>query len=505
MNELSSWLGVRTRWWAAAVLGVGASAFAATRIDTVFGGPRTVFGVTVLGGLLAVAMSVRVLLTAHIEDNAELGLLGGFFVALSLLLAVRGILTPGVVFQTGDAAATAGFWALPWACIGAVPLLLSRTAFGRLVGRVWRVYVIAHASATNALVLGLLAVPDRVPVPSAGDGRPQLVEAICVGVCLALSLRQVRRSAIGRPESVSLVGIGFLLVGAAALIPASWTNPGASTAVFGFWFADGCAVVGVVLGAIGCLAAYRVSGVLGDLLRPLRTLDPLGVLDVAIDPTFRQFARDVAGNDEITRAHVVRSAELSVRVGRGMKLRRSALREVALGALLHDIGRSVIPDDVVNRPGRLNDAEMALVRTHAAEGATLVLQSSVLAGVAPIVRHHHERVDGGGYPDGLAANDIPLGARIVAACDAYDALSSNRAYRSGMGSDRAFAILREHAGSQWDENVVAVLVDVLTVPKRADDLAPDKVEGAFDPRLAISDPREHRCVCGDALPETVQV
>lgn len=505
MHDWSSWLAARHRWWAACTVGVVLCSLAAARLDTHVGTPTVVLGASIAGGLLATALAVRMLLRAHADDNAELGLLGGFCISLSMLLLTRGVLTPGVLVKSGDPAATAGFWALPWACVGALPLGMARLAFGRLVGRVWRVYVIAHASVTNLLVLALVVAPGRVPVPTAADGQSHVIELVCFAACLVLSAREVRRSAIGRSEGVSLVAVGLILSGAPALIPASWTNPGASTAVFGCWFADAVSVLGVALVAITSVKVYRTSGTLGELLRPLQSLDPLGVLDIAVDHTFRRFVQELETQDEMTREHVVRSAELSVRVGRGLQLRRTQLREVALGALLHDVGRSAIPDEIVNRPGRLNDDEMEIVRTHAAEGAKIVSQSVVLSCVAPIVRHHHERVDGGGYPDKLAGADIPLGARIVAACDAYDALSSNRAYRSGMGSERAFAILREHAGSQWDEAVVEALVAVLTVPKRADDAAPEKIEGAFDPRLAIADPNARRCVCGDALPETVLV
>lgn len=134
------------------------------------------------------------------------------------------------------------------------------------------------------------------------------------------------------------------------------------------------------------------------------------------------------------------------------------------------------------------------MKLHTAAGEALVIESTVLAPIGPIVRGHHERVDGNGYPDGLADDAIPLAARIVSVCDAYDAMAHTRQYRVGMGNDRAVAVLREHAGSQWDPLVVDALVVVLS--------RDDGVSNALDDvgRTAPDGEVARFCGCEDALP-----
>lgn len=129
--------------------------------------------------------------------------------------------------------------------------------------------------------------------------------------------------------------------------------------------------------------------------------------------------------------------------------------------MLHDVGKLGVDDGVLNKAGRLSPDEYEHVKTHTLIGEQLVAQSPLLAPIAPIVRHHHERVDGNGYPDRLAGEEIPLLARIVSVCDAYDAMVHTRQYRTGMATTTARHILLEHAGSQWDERVVTGFLDVL--------------------------------------------
>lgn len=161
-----------------------------------------------------------------------------------------------------------------------------------------------------------------------------------------------------------------------------------------------------------------------------------------------------------------------------------------MGALLHDIGKLGIDDSVLMKPGRLTSDEYALIQHHTIIGAELLRAVPSLAAVAPIVRAHHERLDGNGYPDRLVGDAIPLEARIVAVCDAYDAISNTRHYRQGMGHDRAIAILHEHSGTQWDTRIVETVANVT---------ARDPV-GIFD-TVGHADPA---CSCADALPESVQ-
>ena len=204
--------------------------------------------------------------------------------------------------------------------------------------------------------------------------------------------------------------------------------------------------------------AYRSVGSLPKILRPVTVHDPLTALELGLDDVVRGFVADIDRKDQITRDHVVRTAELAMRVGSEMGLSADRLHVLGLGALLHDLGKVAVPGHILKKAGRLTDEETTIMRTHTIVGADMVASSNVLHAVAGVVRHHHERVDGGGYPFGLVGATIPIEARIVSACDAFDAMANSRQYRQGMGVAKAVSILREHQGSQWDEAVVDSLV-----------------------------------------------
>src|SRR3954447_23727582 len=139
---------------------------------------------------------------------------------------------------------------------------------------------------------------------------------------------------------------------------------------------------------------------------------------------------------------------------------------VRRAAELHDVGKIAIDPEIVNKPGPLDDEEWAQMRLHTIIGDDLLLAAPPLRAVAPLVRASHERWDGGGYPDGVAGEDIPLAARIVAACDAYDAMTTDRCYRRGMNAADARAELERCSGSQFDPTVVAALTAELMEPRR---------------------------------------
>jgi putative nucleotidyltransferase with HDIG domain len=161
--------------------------------------------------------------------------------------------------------------------------------------------------------------------------------------------------------------------------------------------------------------------------------------------------------DDRTGSHSGRVVELACRVARLLRLEPEALRELAYAACLHDIGKVGVPDAVLRKPGPLDGAEWAVIEGHPEQGAELITRVPGLERVASIVRHHHERFDGCGYPDGLSGDDIPIESRILAVADAWAAMTEERPYRRLMGEAAAEAELCEHSGSQFDPQVVDAL------------------------------------------------
>jgi diguanylate cyclase (GGDEF)-like protein len=168
------------------------------------------------------------------------------------------------------------------------------------------------------------------------------------------------------------------------------------------------------------------------------------------------------------RDHVGDVADLATRVGIRLGLKAEALDDVRRAAELHDVGKSAVPDAILAKPGPLDEREWEFVRQHTLVGERILRAAPALASVAKLVRSSHERWDGTGYPDGLAGGSIPLGARIVSACDAWDAMITTRPYRRALGHADALAELRRCSGTQFDPDVVrAVCAEVTRLPQAA--------------------------------------
>jgi diguanylate cyclase (GGDEF)-like protein len=172
-------------------------------------------------------------------------------------------------------------------------------------------------------------------------------------------------------------------------------------------------------------------------------------------------ASALAERDRYTGEHSESVVDLTARVGESLALDAEEIGRVQMAALLHDIGKVGVPDAILNKPGPLDDQEWVIMRQHPVIGERILRAIPGMGSIARIVRHEHERWDGGGYPDGLAGPEIPIGARIILACDAYHAMVSDRPYREAIGHTRAMAELSANAGTQFDPNVVETLVGYL--------------------------------------------
>ena len=177
--------------------------------------------------------------------------------------------------------------------------------------------------------------------------------------------------------------------------------------------------------------------------------------------TAEALANALEAKDEYTADHARSITDQAEAVGRALGMDEAALHELRLAAVFHDIGKIAVPESILNKPGPLTDEERAVMERHTIVGEQILAPVEFLASVRPLVRHEHERWDGAGYPDGLAGEAIPLGSRIILACDALHAMTSDRPYRRALPLDAAIAELRRHAGTQFDPRVVEALLGVL--------------------------------------------
>ena len=174
--------------------------------------------------------------------------------------------------------------------------------------------------------------------------------------------------------------------------------------------------------------------------------------------------------------HTERVCALGLLLARELSPREARDPRLALGLLLHDIGKRAVPDAILRKPGALTEAETAIMRRHPEEGAWMLRTLGLRGKVVDVVRHHHERWDGCGYPSGLAGEDIPLGARIAAVADAVDAMTSDRPYRRAQALEESMGELFAEAGRQFDPECVDAFLA----------LEPARVAALLQPRDAYA-------------------
>lgn len=193
--------------------------------------------------------------------------------------------------------------------------------------------------------------------------------------------------------------------------------------------------------------------------------------------TIKSLAAAIDAKDPYTRGHSDRVARVSLAIAREMKFDRDASERVQIAALLHDVGKIGIEDAVLRKPDKLTDEEYALIKRHPAMGANIMSPIKQLKQIIPGMRHHHEAVDGSGYPDGLSGEEIPLIARIIAVADTFDAMTSDRLYQKAMDDDFVIKTLMRLSGIRYDPKIVQAFITAHPKLKRQEGAVPAAVHG----------------------------
>ncbi len=223
----------------------------------------------------------------------------------------------------------------------------------------------------------------------------------------------------------------------------------------------------VEAGALSEADVVLVEGIAASLGAALHRAELVADLEGAFTTTLAALTSTVEAKDDYTACHGEDVADLAERVARRLRLPDGAARDVRYAAMLHDLGKVAVPSEILLKAGPLTDAEWVVMRGHAAAGGALVARIDAFAHLAPAVRASHERWDGGGYPDGLAGEEIPLAARIIATCDTFDAIVTDRPYRAARTPAEACAELERVAGAQLDPVVVDATIAELETARRS--------------------------------------
>ncbi|HET7271671.1 MAG TPA: HD-GYP domain-containing protein, partial [Rubrobacter sp.] len=178
----------------------------------------------------------------------------------------------------------------------------------------------------------------------------------------------------------------------------------------------------------------------------------------------RTLVEALEAKDPYIREHLRAVSRLALRIGHELSLPAEQMEALTTGALLHDVGKIGVPDLILQKSGRLTDEEYTVIKRHPTVGVEIITPVKELAAALPVVRHHHERFDGKGYPDGLRGEDIPLIARIVSVADAFDSMTRARPYGYGISWKAALEEIEENSGTQFDPRIVRALLEVVEAP-----------------------------------------
>jgi putative two-component system response regulator len=177
-------------------------------------------------------------------------------------------------------------------------------------------------------------------------------------------------------------------------------------------------------------------------------------IDRQAEAVVLSLGHSIESRDPLTRGHSIRLVEYTTLLGERVGLDEEELAALRVGSLIHDIGKVAVPDAILLKPGPLTASERAIIEQHPVVGESICAPLESLKNTLPIIRHHHERMDGSGYPDGLCGDEIPLSARILQVADIYDALTSNRPYRKALSPEEALAQLSKEADGGWVDRLL---------------------------------------------------
>ncbi|MBI2910825.1 MAG: HD-GYP domain-containing protein [Chloroflexi bacterium] len=480
-------------WWRP-VLAIGATAVPALAFWWLLANPRRNlelpvpvehFVIVTLVSLLALVVALLVARAAtQIEQYRVLFLALGFM-SMAGLFAVHGLATPGVILPASDGGYGGSVVGLSAFLSLFVASLFFAASYSRVAAPLQRgipfhrgaleIAVTAAVAIYGALAVWTPRVLETLPLSSPPYSYGLAVMSVLL--FLAAAWRQTQAWLATRLPLQGALVIAFLLLAqaqVAMVLGPVWT--------LGWWEYHllMLAAVGLALGTL--LNEYRAGQSLRLILEGALELQVDVGVEIENVDTIAALAAATEAKDPQTKGHTVRVAEVAVAIGRELGLPHAALRVLARAGLLHDIGKLGIPDAILLKPGPLTPEEKQIMDQHPVMGLDILARVGKLRREAEVLAAHHERMDGTGYPRGLAGEEIPLEARVVAVADVFDALVSDRPYRKGLPRAEAMRIIEESTGSHLYPPAVAALQRIL-----ASDSLPEPVGGVYR-QLAAAPP-----------------
>jgi putative nucleotidyltransferase with HDIG domain len=411
-----------------------------------------------LGISAGLATAAAVVLTASgaRRGDARSVLIGTAFSSMAALLCIHGLMTPGFLVGMNGLVAFAGAATLP---VGGGVLALAVIPELRRPAAVRPVLMLQAVLLMLIVTLGVVGLVDPDVVPSVPEPKSTAAWiALGVGLVLygALGVRAARTYLLTRRFADLTVVFGLVLLAVSLF-------PGLLMVYYelGWWLGHGFELIGIGLVGVPVALDLHRGAQSRPLTNDLRASELVSAADAFMGPTVRALLVRLGAKDEYTAEHTRGVALRAVQVGEELGLAPVRLRELAVGGLLHDVGKLAVPNDILQKPGALTDDEFDVIKQHPEVGAELVKELGFSRQVARLVLDHHERLDGSGYPRGLGAPDLDIETRIMAVCDVFDALLSQRVYRDAWRLEDALDLITRESGTKFDPACVDALERVV--------------------------------------------
>jgi HD-GYP domain-containing protein (c-di-GMP phosphodiesterase class II) len=407
--------------------------------------------------LVATLAAITLTAVGVVRHDSRAVLVGTAFTAMAALLTIHGLATPGIIVGYNGVISFSGGATLP---VGGAVLALSALPAFRGPRAVRPLLWFQGLLLAGIVTLGVIGLASPTVVPSVPEpASASALAVLALGLCFygILGLRALHTYLLTRrlADLLVLVGLAWLAAALVAALVLDFTQ-------LGWWVGHGLELAGIgFVGGAVALDLYR-SVQSRPLVGDLRGSELVSEEEAFLGSQIRALTVRLADKDTYTEEHTRRVALRAVQVGEELGLPPGRLRTLAVGGLLHDIGKLSVPDEILKKPGSLEPGEYAVIQRHPENGKSLLRELGGFAdGVLRLVHDHHERLDGTGYPRGLSEAELDLDTRILAVCDVYDALISTRVYRAAWSAEKALSLLFEQAGSAFDNRCVEALARVL--------------------------------------------
>ncbi len=426
-------------------------------VDPIFEAPRQHFYIVSAASLLAALIALAIGVAARRQRNIEVSFLALAFLSLALLFAVHGLSTPGFLLPPNNVSSVAAELSI---LMTATWLALSSTSSNSSL--------VQRLSRRQGLLVPLWALL-LVVFGATGLVWPQLVNGMSVttppviwilagstvGMLLIASVRYWQSYTYSRfPLQLAIVYAGGWLA------VAQWIMVTGTKWRLSWWLYHYLFIAATIALIIGIVWQYAQRTSLVAAVRGFFLTDPVEQLEAGLSGSAHALIIATEARDPYTAGHSYHATLTAVRLAGAMGLPAEMVRALAQGGVVHDVGKIEIADQILNKPGRLTPDERIIVQKHPITGYEMCGRLGFMPDELEVIRHHHERWDGTGYPDRLAGERIPLLARILAVADVYDALTSGRSYRGAWTHKQARTYILEGAGTQFDPRCVEVWADL---------------------------------------------